>query len=62
MCPADLSSGRRYRGINVLLLSLKAMQRGYSANRWITYPQAKALGAQVRKGESGTESNPNKVF
>ena len=54
-CPANLSSGRRYRGINVLLLNLTAMQRGYSVNRWMTYQQARALGAQVRKGESGTE-------
>lgn len=55
MCPANLSSGRRYRGINVLLLNLKAMQCGYSANRWMTYQQARALGANVRKGESGME-------
>jgi antirestriction protein ArdC len=55
MVPTNLSSGRRYRGINVLLLNLQAMQRGYSANRWMTYQQARALGANVRKGESGTE-------
>jgi antirestriction protein ArdC len=55
MCPANLSSGRHYRGINVLLLSLKAMQCGYSANRWMTYQQARVLGANVRKGEAGTE-------
>jgi antirestriction protein ArdC len=55
MTPANLSSGRRYRGINVLLLNLQAMQRGYSVNRWLTYQQARALGANVRKGETGTE-------
>ena len=55
MAPANLSSGRRYRGINVLLLNLKAMQAGYCTNRWLTYQQARALGANVRKGESGTE-------
>jgi antirestriction protein ArdC len=50
-----LSSGRRYRGINVLLLNLQAMQCGYSVNRWLTFQQARALGASVRKGEHGTE-------
>lgn len=55
MVPANLSSGRRYRGINVLLLSMRVMQHGYATNRWLTYQQARALGAHVRKGEQGTE-------
>lgn len=55
MLPANLTSGRRYRGINVLLLNLKAMQCGYAVNRWLTYNQARTLGASVRKGEHGTE-------
>lgn len=55
MVPANLSSGRHYRGINVILLNLRAMQCGYAHNRWLTYQQARALGANVRKGESGTE-------
>jgi antirestriction protein ArdC len=55
MLPLNLSSGRHYRGINVLLLTMQAMQCGYAHNRWMTYQQARALGAQVRKGESGTE-------
>lgn len=55
MVPANLASGRHYRGINVLLLSMQAMQCGYTANRWLTYKQARTLGAHVRKGEQGTE-------
>jgi antirestriction protein ArdC len=55
LCPANLSSGRRYRGINVLLLNMTAMERGYSLNRWLTFQQARALGGHVRKGEQGTE-------
>lgn len=55
MLPFNLSSGLHYRGINVLLLNMQVMQCGYAVNRWMTYQQAKALGAQVRKGESGTE-------
>ena len=53
--PLNLSSGRHYRGINVVLLNLRARQCGYRLNRWLTYQQAKALGAHVRKGEQGTD-------
>lgn len=54
MAPANLSTRRPYRGINVLLLNLQHMLRGYGSNRWLTYQQARGLGAQVRKGETGT--------
>lgn len=53
--PANLGSGRPYRGINVLLLNFEALQHGYTVNRWLTYRQAQALGAQVRRGEQGTQ-------
>ena len=45
------STGEAYRGINVLMLWLTAMERGYAAPTWMTYRQASALGGQVRKGE-----------
>ena len=54
MAPANLSSGRPYRGINVLLLNMRAMTCGYSTNRWLTFQQSRGLGACVRKGEHGT--------
>ena len=52
--PANLSSGRPYRGINVLLLNMVQMMRGYGLNRWLTFNQARALGGCVRKGEHGS--------
>jgi antirestriction protein ArdC len=48
--PRNLATGRAYRGINVLLLSLT----GHGSPYWLTYKQAKALGGQVRKGERST--------
>jgi antirestriction protein ArdC len=54
MAPANLFTRRPYRGVNVLLLNMQTMLRGYSSNRWLTYQQARDLGAQVRKGETGT--------
>ena len=53
--PANATTGRVYRGINVLLLNLRAMAEGYASNRWLTFAQAQALGAHVRKGEHGSQ-------
>lgn len=52
--PANATSQRPYRGINVLLLNLQAMSCGYASNRWLTFQQALGIGARVRKGEHGT--------
>lgn len=47
------ATGQPYRGINVLLLWIEAQAYGYVSPSWMTYKQAQALGAQVRKGERG---------
>lgn len=52
--PINAVSRRNYRGINAVLLTLEAQARGFSRNAWLTYRQAIELGAQVRRGESGT--------
>jgi putative DNA primase/helicase len=48
--PTNPTTGKRYRGINAVHL----MSQGRSDQRWMTYKQAEAVGAQVRKGEKGT--------
>ncbi|MER0170193.1 MAG: DUF1738 domain-containing protein [Nitrosomonas sp.] len=48
--PVNPTTGKRYRGIN----SLNLMSRAYTDPRWLTYKQAAALNAQVRKGEKST--------
>lgn len=47
------ATGQPYRGINVLLLWMEARASGFVSPSWMTYRQAQALGAQVRKGERG---------
>jgi antirestriction protein ArdC len=47
-------TGTPYRGVNVLLLWCEAIDKGFSAPIWMTYRQAVALNAQVRKGEQGS--------
>lgn len=52
--PLNASTGKAYRGLNVLGLGLAAVANGYSTGRWSSYRQWRANGAQVRKGEKGT--------
>jgi antirestriction protein ArdC len=47
--PRNLFSQRSYKGINIWLLT--AM--GYASPFWATFPQVKAAGGNVRKGERG---------
>lgn len=49
--PYNPTTGKRYQGINALQL----MSEGHDDQRWMTYKQASALEAQVRKGERGTQ-------
>ncbi|WP_239807429.1 ArdC family protein [Croceicoccus hydrothermalis] len=46
--------GIPYRGMNVFWLWMVADMCGYASPFWMTYKQAKELGAQVRKGEKST--------
>ncbi|MGL4734155.1 MAG: zincin-like metallopeptidase domain-containing protein [Enterovibrio sp.] len=48
--PVNPTTGNRYKGINAIYL----MAQGFTDHRWLTYKQAEAVGAQVRKGEKGT--------
>lgn len=52
--PANYTTGATYSGINIMLLWASASKQGFTDGRWLTYKQAEAKGAQVRKGEKGT--------
>lgn len=47
-------AGRPYRGVNVWLLELAAMDKCYTDPRWVTFNKCKDAGGSVRKGERGT--------
>jgi antirestriction protein ArdC len=53
--PTNAISRKPYRGINTLLTSLAALEKGYNSKWWATYPQWQSLGGQVRRGEKGTQ-------
>ena len=48
--PSNLSTGKEYRGINVITLWCASVRRGFDHDLWMTYNQAQARGWQVRKG------------
>jgi antirestriction protein ArdC len=52
--PRNLASGRKYRGVNVFLLVMTGMSRGFDSPWWVTFKQALGRGGNVRKGEKGT--------
>ncbi len=52
--PANGVTGRRYSGINVLILWAAVIEGRYASQRWLTYRQAELMGGHVRKGERGT--------
>lgn len=52
--PLNAVTGKRYQGINVLLLWSEAQARGFESSRWATYKTWADAGAQVKKGEKST--------
>ncbi|MEO7786261.1 MAG: zincin-like metallopeptidase domain-containing protein [Sphingomicrobium sp.] len=51
--PCNAVTGRRYSGINILLLWGAVIERSYASQGWLTFRQALDAGGCVRKGERG---------
>jgi len=51
--PCDAVSGRAYRGVNAMLLTMTQLAHASDDPRWTTYRQASERGWQVRAGECG---------
>ena len=54
LMPENAVTGTPYRGVNVVALWAAADDRRYPAGRWATYKAWASIGAQVRRGETGT--------
>lgn len=57
--PISAATGKRYRGINNLFLSLIAIERGYKDARWATYHQIEEKGWHFKKDEEGKSLGKN---
>ncbi|WP_068832923.1 ArdC family protein [Xanthomonas graminis] len=53
--PYNAATGKAYRGSNTLILRGAQLVHDYDDNRWLTYKQAAAIGAQVKRGEKGQQ-------
>ena len=52
--PSNYSSGKPYRGANIISLWASQAVSGYESSQWVTYKQAAEKGLQVRKGQKGS--------
>src|SRR5258708_19389354 len=50
--PRSMSTGRRYQGVNVMLLAMTAADRGYTSSWWGTRRQVSEQGGWIRKGQN----------
>ncbi len=53
--PYNGSSGRKYHGINRLVLQFLAYKRGYADPRWYTFNQASNHDLHIKRGSKGTK-------
>ena len=51
--PQNAITGKLYRGVNAIMLTLEAWKQNWNDPRWCTYLQAQQKGWQVHKGEHG---------
>ena len=54
LMPTSGTTGKAYRGINTMLLSITQDVNGYKSPYWYTFNQAKKEGGNVKRGEKGT--------
>jgi antirestriction protein ArdC len=52
--PMNGKSGKAYRGINVFVLAITRLTRGFGSPVWLSYKQATELGGKVIPGSKGT--------
>jgi antirestriction protein ArdC len=53
--PVNGKTGAFYQGVNVLILWGEMMEKAYKFPVWLTFNQAAEMGANVKKGEHGTQ-------
>ena len=52
--PGNYSTGKKYRGINILLLWCSAINKSFGSAEWASFKQWQDKKEMIRKGEKGT--------
>ena len=60
--PINHTTGRAYKGFNVFWLNTVCAEQGYEHNEWLTFNQAKAIGATLKKGERAKDKHQHVIF
>jgi antirestriction protein ArdC len=47
-----MATGQPYKGVNILLTGMTALERGYTSAWWGTRRQINALGGHILKGQN----------
>lgn len=53
--PFNAVTLNNYNGLNALFLAIAADRKGYKDPRWVTFNQAKELGASIKSGEKASD-------
>jgi antirestriction protein ArdC len=56
--PNSAATGRRYSGINILILWGVAAEHAFTGQSWLTFRQALSLGADMRRHVRAKTSAP----
>ncbi len=54
MIPVNLTTKKPYNGVNYINLLMTAIDKGYTDPRWMTFNQARNIGAKIKKGEKAS--------
>lgn len=52
--PLNHTTGKHYRGVNILLLWCAGIEKNFDCDQWATFRQWQAKKEHIRKGEKGT--------
>lgn len=52
--PANFTTGKKYRGINIVLLWCSSIQNSYNSAEWASFKQWQEKKESIRKGEKGS--------
>lgn len=55
VAPENGLTGKKYRGVNLVYLSLLRMKKGYTDCRWMTFNQIKEKGYRLKEGSKGAK-------
>lgn len=54
VAPVNATTGKTYKGLNILSLIIETMEKGHTSYGWMTFKQAKEKGYKIKKGSKAS--------